>query len=291
MRITDPEDLIFDFILEVADRVQRAFPIAFSAFDELECNAVNVLSSMFPSLYTIGPLTLLLNQSPHDHLEHLSSNLWKEDQECLEWLESKEPRSVVYVNFGSTTVISPEQLLEFTWGLANSKKPFLWIIRPDLVIGGSVIFSSEFVNETKDRGLIASWCPQEQMLNHPSIGGCLTHCGWNSTIESVCAGVLVLCWPFFADQPTNCRYICYEWGIGVEIDINVKRQEVEKLVNELTVGEKGKKMRQKIMEFKKKAEEDTKPGGSSYINLDAVIKSYVMNVILESHAGIHSFLG
>ncbi|KAG4925166.1 hypothetical protein JHK87_050708 [Glycine soja] len=93
--------------------------------------------------------------------------LYEEDPKCLEWLESKESGSVVYVNFGSITVMSAEQLLEFAWGLANSKKPFLWIIRPDLVIGGSVIFSSEFVNETKDKSLIASWCPQEQVLNHP----------------------------------------------------------------------------------------------------------------------------
>ncbi|KAG4940805.1 hypothetical protein JHK87_044676 [Glycine soja] len=70
-----------------------------------------------------------------------------------------ESGSLVYVNFGSITIMSAEQLLEFAWGLANSKKPFLWIIRPDLVIGGSVILSSEFVNETKDRSLIASWCP------------------------------------------------------------------------------------------------------------------------------------
>ncbi|KAH1238748.1 7-deoxyloganetin glucosyltransferase [Glycine max] len=97
-------------------------------------------------------------------------------------------------------------------GLADSKKPFLWIIRPDLVIGCSVILSYEFVNETKDRSLMGN-------------------------------------------QPTNCRYICNEWEIGIEIDTNVKREEVEKLVNDLMAGEKGKKMRQKIVELKMKAEE------------------------------------
>ncbi|KHN20599.1 UDP-glycosyltransferase 85A1 [Glycine soja] len=65
----------------------------------------------------------------------------------------------------------------------------------------------------------------------------------------------MLCWPFFADQPTNYRYICNEWEIGIEIDTNVKREEVEKLVNDLMAGEKGKKMRQKIMELKMKADE------------------------------------
>ena len=96
------------------------------------------------------------------------------------------------------------------------------------------------MNETSDRGQIASWCPQEQVLNHPSVGGFLTHCGWNSTLESICAGVPMLCWPFFAEQPTNCRYICDKLEIGIEIDINVKREEVEKLINELMVGQRKK---------------------------------------------------
>ncbi|XP_027354875.1 7-deoxyloganetin glucosyltransferase-like [Abrus precatorius] len=279
IRTTDPKDLMIEFLIEVAGRVHRDCAIVINTFDELESNALNALSSMFSSFYTIGPLPLLLNQSPQKHLASLGSNLWKEDSECLEWLENKKPRSVVYVNFGSVVVMSAEQLLEFAWGLANSKKPFLWIIRPDLVIGGSVILSSEFVNETRDRGLIASWCQQEQVLNHPSIGGFLTHCGWNSTTESVCAGVPMLCWPFFADQQTNCRYICNEWDIGIEINTNVRREEVGKLVNELMVGEKGKKMRQKIMELKKKAEERTRPGGGSYMNLDRVIKE----VLLKQH--------
>jgi len=276
IRTTDLNDVMLQFFIEVANKVQRNSTILFNTFDELEGDVMIALSSMFPSLYPIGPFPLLLNQSPQNHLASLGSNLWKEDPECLEWLESKESGSVVYVNFGSITVMSAEQLLEFAWGLANSKKPFLWIIRPDLVIGGSVILSSEFVNETRDRSLIASWCPQEQVLNHPSIGVFLTHCGWNSTTESICAGVPMLCWPFFADQPTNCRYICNEWEIGMEIDTNAKREELEKLVNELMVGEKGKKMGQKTMELKKKAEEETRPGGGSYMNLDKLIKEVLL---------------
>jgi len=276
IRTTNPNDSLIEFLIEVVDRFHRASAIVFNTFNELESDVMNVLYSMFPSLYTIGPFVSFLNQSPQNHLASLDSSLWKEDIECLAWLESKEPGSIVYVNFGSTTVMSVEKLLEFAWGLANSKKPFLWIIRPDLVIGGSVIFSSEFVNEISDRGLIASWCPQEKVLNHPSIGGFLTHCGWNSTIESICAGVPMLCWPFFADQPTNCRYICNEWEIGIEIDTNVKREEVEMLVNELMVGEKGRKMRQKTNELKKKAELDTRLGGGSYMNLDKVIKEVLL---------------
>ncbi|KAK7381201.1 hypothetical protein VNO78_33732 [Psophocarpus tetragonolobus] len=276
IRTTDPNNFIVKFMIEIFENVDRASAIVLHTFHVLESDVLNALSSMFPSIYPIGPFPSFLNQSSQNQLASLDSNLWKEDTKCLEWLKSKEPKSVIYVNFGSITVMRPEQLLEFAWGLANSKRPFLWIIRPDLVIGGSVIFSSEFVNETSDRSLIAGWCSQEEVLNHPTIGGFLTHCGWNSTIESICAGVPMLCWPFFADQPTNCRYICNEWCIGVEIDTNVKREEVEKLVNELMIGEKGKKMRQKVMELKKKAEEDTRHGGLSYMNLDKVINEVLL---------------
>jgi UDP:flavonoid glycosyltransferase YjiC (YdhE family) len=276
IKTTNPNDVMIKYMIEIENKCRRGFAIVFNTSNELEGDAMNILDSMFPSLYTIGPFVSFLNQSPHNHLTSLDSSLWKEDTKCLEWLEPKEPGSVVYVNFGSITVMSPEKLLEFAWGLANSKKPFLWIIRPDLVIGGSVVLSSEFVTEISDRGLIAGWCSQEEVLNHPSIGGFLTHCGWNSTTESICAGVPMLCWPFFADQPANCRYICNEWEIGIEIDTNVKREEVEKLVNELMVGEKGKKMRQKTIAMQKKAVEDTKPGGRSYMNLEKVINEVLV---------------
>ncbi|KAI9121441.1 hypothetical protein K1719_008474 [Acacia pycnantha] len=278
LRTTDPNDLFFHFLIEMTKEVHRASAICFHTFDELEGEAVKALSSIYSiPLYTIGPFPSFLSQIQQtDRLLSLNSSLWKEENQCLDWLELKEPRSVVYVNYGSVTILSPEQLYEFAWGLANSKKHFLWIIRPDLVNGGSVILSPEFVTEIKDRGLIASWCDQEKVLNHPSIGCFLTHCGWNSMIESISAGAPMACWPFFADQQTNCRYACKDWGIGVEIDNNVKREEVEKLVNELMEGEKGKKMRQKALEWKDIAEKDTRPGGSSYINLENMIKDVLM---------------
>ncbi|XP_070660446.1 7-deoxyloganetin glucosyltransferase-like [Malus domestica] len=139
--------------------------------------------------------------------------------------------------------MTPEQLMEFGCGLANSKVSFFWVIRPDLVVGKSAILPPEFVDETKGRSLIASWCPQELVLNHPSVGGFLTHSGWNSTLESVSAGVPMLCWPLFSDQPTNCHYTCKKWGIGMEINNDVKRDDVEKLVRELMEGEKGRRMK------------------------------------------------
>ncbi|KAI8014252.1 7-deoxyloganetin glucosyltransferase [Camellia lanceoleosa] len=186
------------------------------------------------------------------------------------------PKNLVYVNFGSVTVMSQQHLIEFAWGLANSNHYFLWIIRPDLVIGDWVILPPEFEADTKERGLIAGWCPQEEVLNHPSVGVFLTHCGWNSTIESLTAGVPMMCWPFFVDQVTNCRYTCTEWEVGIEIDNNVKRDEVKKLIREFMEGEKGKKMKNKAMEWKNLAEKTTGPDGSSTLNLDKLV-----NVLLS----------
>ncbi|PQP98824.1 7-deoxyloganetin glucosyltransferase-like [Prunus yedoensis var. nudiflora] len=267
-------DEVIDWIPGMEDEVHKAAAIVLLTFDTLEKEVLSALSSMpnIPPVYTIGPIESLLNQIPKDPLKNsVGYSLWKEETECLQWLNSKAPNSVVYVNFGSITVMTPNQLVEFGWGLANSKLPFFWVIRPDLVVGESAILPPEFVAETKERGLVASWCPQEQVLNHASVGGFLTHSGWNSTLESLTAGVPMLCWPYFGDQQTDCYYTCNEWGIGMEIDNDVKRDEVEKLIKELMEGEKGKKMKNKAMEWKKLAEEATGPHGSSSTGFDNLV--------------------
>ncbi|CAL2249011.1 unnamed protein product [Prunus armeniaca] len=275
LQTTSADDTIFNFVMEATDRAHEASAVVLHTFDALESDVLDALSSMLPHVYTVGPLQLHLNQIP-EHPLKMGYSLWKEETECLEWLNIKAPNSVVYVNFGSIAVITPEQLVEFGWGLVNSKLPFFWVIRPDLVIGESAILPPEFVAETKERSLIAGWCPQEQVLNHPSVGGFLTHSGWNSTVESITAGVPMLCWPFFGDQQMDCRYTCNEWGIGMEISNDVKRDEVEKLVKELMVGEKGKKMKNKVMEWKKLAEEATGPHGSSSTNLDNLVNQVLL---------------
>ncbi|GAV92514.1 UDPGT domain-containing protein [Cephalotus follicularis] len=275
---SESDDIMLKFILVETERAKRASAIIINTFVALEDQFLSVLSSMFPPIYSIGPLQLLLNYVPDKDLKQFGSNLWKEEPECLKWLDSREPNSVVYVNFGSITVMTSDQLVEFAWGLANSNQVFLWIIRPDLVSGDSAILPPEFLAETKDRGLLTGWCPQEQVLNHLAIGGFLTHNGWNSTIESVCGGDAMICWPFFADQQTNCRYCCTEWGIGMEINSDVKRDEVEILVRELMEGEKGKDMKKKAMEWKKLAEESTtSPNGSSYKNFEELIHQVLLS--------------
>lgn len=282
IRTTDPNDIMLNFAMNQVEKVHEASALILNTFDALESEILKQLSYMVPSIYTIGPLHLLESQiQDNNGLKNIKSNLWKEEFECMKWLDTKEPNSVIYVNFGSVTVMSPEQLREFAWGLANSKRNFLWIIRPDLVMGESAVLDFEFFDETKNRGLLASWCPQGDVLSHKSIGGFLTHCGWNSMFESICSGVPMICWPFFAEQQTNCWFCSKKLGIGIETNSNLEKDEVEKLVNELIVGEKGKKMREKAEELKKLAEEAiTEPSGSSYSNLEKLIN----NVLLSNYA-------
>ncbi|KAL2491851.1 UDP-glycosyltransferase 85A1 [Abeliophyllum distichum] len=274
IRTTNRDDILFNYNLESVNNALNTGSIILNTFDDLEQEVLDVMKSKFHNIYTIGPLSLLSEQiiSCEAKLESIEASLWKEDEKCLEWLDNRDARSVVYVNYGSLIIMTLKQLREFAWGLANSKYSFLWVIRPNLVNGGTEIISQDFLDEIKDRGLILDWCPQERVLGHPSIGGFLTHCGWNSILESISHGVPMICWPFFADQQMNCLYMCTKWGIGMEIDSDVKREEVEGLVRELMGGKMGKEMREKAMELKKKAERATKQGGSSYINFDLLLQ-------------------
>ncbi|KAM7505336.1 hypothetical protein LguiB_004240 [Lonicera macranthoides] len=277
-RRLDPNNSFFNFCMESAERATKASVNIVQTFEELEPDLVSYLSSLFYHVYTIGPTQLLLNQIPQkDRLDFIGYSLLKEEPLCLEWLNSKEPNAVIYVNFGSMVVMPSEKIMEFGWGLANSNQYFLWIIRSDMVEGESAILPPEFLEVTKERGFIASWCPQEQVLNHPSIGGFFTHGGWNSIIESLSAGVPMICFPFFADQLMNCRYMCTEWEVGMEINSDLNKDEVERLVRELMEGEKGKKMKNKALGWKEIAEKATSAGGSSSTN-----ESYLTNGYLDT---------
>ncbi|KAB2628936.1 7-deoxyloganetin glucosyltransferase-like [Pyrus ussuriensis x Pyrus communis] len=281
IRTTDPNDIMLEFLRVEIGRYHRASAFILNTFHAFEHEVLDALSTLLPPIYSAGPLHLQLHQIPAENeLKSIGSNLWTEEPECLEWLDSKEPNSVVYVNFGSITVMTEEQLTEFAWGLANRNQTFLWVIRPDLVGGESSVVPSEFSKETKERSLVASWCLQQEVLSHPAIGGFLTHSGWNSTLESVCGGVPMICWPFFADQQMNCRFSCKEWGIGMEIEGDVKRDYIEGLVRKLMEGEEGKEMRKKSLEWKKLATEaTTSPNGMSFVDLDRMASQVLQSPV------------
>ncbi|EOA37391.1 hypothetical protein CARUB_v10011262mg [Capsella rubella] len=279
IRTTNPDDAVLKFALHETERARRASAIILNTFDDLEHGVIQAMQPLLPPVYSVGPLHLLANREIEEGSEvgMMNSNLWKEEMKCLDWLDTKTQNSVIYINFGSITVLSREQLIEFAWGLAGSGKEFLWVIRPDLVGGEEAVVPSEFLTETADRRMLASWCPQEKVLSHPAVGGFLTHCGWNSILESLSGGVPMVCWPFFADQQTNCKFCCDEWEVGIETGGDVKRGEVEAVVRELMDGDKGKKMREKAGEWRRLVEEATELKlGSSFVNFQTVVSKFLL---------------
>ncbi|KAG0494492.1 hypothetical protein HPP92_005486 [Vanilla planifolia] len=214
IRTTDPDDIMLNYFIRETSRLPMASAIVLNTFDALENRALVAMQDILPPMYTVGPLSTLVRKSIPDEnpLVDLTGSLWREDASCLEWLNGRPAGSVVYVNFGSITVMSTEELVEFAWGLANSGYNFLWIVRPDLVKGETPVLPSDFLEEIEERGMMVGWCDQEKVLEHPAVGVFLTHCGWNSTLESLCGGVPMICWPFFAEQQTNCRYARGDWG-------------------------------------------------------------------------------
>nr|XP_043637218.1 UDP-glycosyltransferase 85C1-like [Erigeron canadensis]XP_043637219.1 UDP-glycosyltransferase 85C1-like [Erigeron canadensis] len=278
MLVTKVDDPGYRYLLETAQAAHNVSYIIMHTFEELEARLVNEIKSIFPNVYTVGPLQLLLNQIKEKENKKTAFNcysLWNEEPECIQWLESKEPSSVVYVNFGSLAVMSLEDLIEFGWGLVNSDYEFLWIIRADLVKGNPVVLPKELEEEIGKKGFLAKWCSQEEVLNHPSVGGFLTHGGWGSTIESLSAGLPMICWPSIGDQRANCRQMCKQWQVGMEIGKNVKRDEVEKLVKLLMDGLEGKRMKEKARHWKKMAEKATSSNGSSSIDVEKLANQII----------------
>ena len=269
VRTTDPDDPVLRIVLAHMQALPTAATaVVLNTFGELEGEVVAVMSAALPLIYAVGPLPLL-TEADAGPLETLSANLTKEDDGCLAWLGSKEPRSVVYANFGSIVVLTSQQIEEFAWGLANSGYHFLMVLRGTMQT--TTTLAPEFVEATKDRGYVTSWCPQREVLRHQAIGVFLTRCGWNSMLEGICSGVPMLCWPFGADQHTNRRFACIEWCVGVEIGSDVKRGEVETLLRDVMGGEKERKMRGQAAQWEERASAASEPGGPSWVNFDRLL--------------------
>ncbi|KAF5782190.1 putative UDP-glucuronosyl/UDP-glucosyltransferase [Helianthus annuus] len=215
-------------------------------------------------VFPIGPLHKII-PTPS------STSFLEEDTSCISWLDKQAPKSVVYVSLGSIANIDEKISTEMAWGLANSNQPFLWVIRPGSVKGFEWIeFLPEgLVTEMKVRGLIVKWAPQKEVLAHSAVGGFWSHCGWNSTLESLSEGVPMLCQPFELDQKINSRYVCFVWKMGVEIF--VERGEIEGAIRRVLVGKEGEEMKQKAKEIQGKVKVAVSHRGSSQNSLKKLV--------------------
>ncbi|KAL4188549.1 hypothetical protein AMTRI_Chr08g160850 [Amborella trichopoda] len=247
----------------------KARTLILNTFEALEGQTLNQIRKHCKTVRAIGPLHALLRaQGPKAPPLFPSMSLWLEDRSCLTWLDSQAPGSVLYVSFGSYTVISRRQLTEFCYGIVNSGKPFLWVIRPDLLDGEEAVLPEELALQAEAQGRFVKWAPQEEVLHHPAVVGFLTHSGWNSTLESLEAGVPMLCWSFFADQQVNSRFVEGVWGVGLDMKDVCDRVVVEHKVREL-VGNEGPRRAARAMA--ERVRESVNPGGSSFMEFEELI--------------------
>ncbi|XVF16718.1 hypothetical protein REPUB_Repub10bG0056300 [Reevesia pubescens] len=196
--------------------------------------------TLVPKVLPIGPL------SASNRLGNFSGNFWPEDTTCLQWLDQQPPGSVVYVAFGSFTIFDQIQFQELAFGLELTKRPFLWVVRPDTI-------------PRENRMLIQKDSRKD-------------HCGWNSTIEGISNGVPFLCWPYFVDQFLNETYIYDIWKVGLKFERDergiITKEEIKTKVEKL-LGDK--KFKRKAVELKEMVAKSVNEGGSS----DSTFKKFV----------------
>ncbi|KAI3975839.1 hypothetical protein MKX01_015387 [Papaver californicum] len=233
-----------------------------------------------PCVYPVGPLVR----------EPLAKVV--KDEHYMAWLNQQPQESVIFISFGSEGILSAEQMKELAWGLELSRKRFIWVVRKPVE---SLFFSvgnnpdeylpDDYQNRIKGVGLvIPSWAPQVEILSHSSVGGFLSHCGWNSTLESICHGVPMIAWPLYAEQRSNAAMLEEEIGVAIRVKAKsdngvVSREEIEKLVgmlmeegNEDT--RKGFRLRSRAKQLQKLMIQAVNKGGSSYNSLSEMANQW-----------------
>ncbi|VVB02388.1 unnamed protein product [Arabis nemorensis] len=278
-----------EFLDDLREADKTSYGVIVNSFEELEPAYIkDYKEARSGKVWSIGPVSLC-NKVGADKAERGNkSDIDKE--ECLKWLDSKEPASVLYVCLGSICNLPLSQLKELGLGLEESKRPFIWVIRSweknkELV---EWITKSGFEDRIKDRGLlIRGWSPQMIILSHPSVGGFLTHCGWNSTLEGITSGLPLLTWPLFADQFCNEKLVVQvlkagvsagveqpmKWGEEEKIGVLVDKEGVKKAVEEL-MGESddAKERKRRAKELGELAHKAVEEGGSSHSNITFLLQ-------------------
>ncbi|KAB1213450.1 Anthocyanidin 3-O-glucoside 5-O-glucosyltransferase [Morella rubra] len=247
--------------------------VLLNSFDALEEAAIRAVDNM--NLITIGPLVPSCMFDGADGQSDASSrcDLFESGKDYIHWLNSKPNHSVVYVSFGSLVTMQRKQMEEMLSGLVDCGRPFLWVIRSSELSGGQEA-DDMIKNKLKkeEQGLIVPWCSQVEVLCHHSVGCSVTHCGWNSTLESMMAGVPLVACPHFSDQLTNAKLVEEVWGTGIKATGNkegvVEREEIKRCVEILMGGGgKGQEIRRNVEKWKSLSVQAVREGGSSHEHL------------------------
>ncbi|XP_021740880.1 zeatin O-glucosyltransferase-like [Chenopodium quinoa] len=216
----------------------------------------------------------------------IKSESMKNRHQCLHWLDKQEKDSVIYVSFGSTTSLTDDQITELANGLERCGEKFIWVLRRadpnDVFAEADKVkkpqLHADYEERVKDRGIIVrDWAPQLEILAHTSFGGFMSHCGWNSCMESVSMGVPILAWPMHSDQPKNAFLISNVLRIGVMVrdwehrgEI-VKSITIENAVKTLMASQEGKEIKMRAANVGEAVRGSVAEGGASSSERDAFI--------------------
>lgn len=212
------------------------------------------------------------------------TTLVEEESNCLTWLDGQSRGSVLFVCFGSGGTLSSRQTNELALGLEKSEQRFLWVVRPPNDKAANAAYfkvnrqnessfdflPEGFLSRTRDRGLVvASWAPQAQILSHDSTGGFLTHCGWNSILESLVNGVPLIVWPLFAEQRMNAFLLTEDIKVALRPTAGengiVEKEQIARVVKALMEeeGEEREKLRKRMEKLKAAAATALSEDGNS----------------------------
>ncbi|KAG5584222.1 hypothetical protein H5410_044656 [Solanum commersonii] len=238
----------------------------------------------------LEPKPISLCNKDIDEMVDIGNKASIDEHICLKWLDSMKPKPVIYACFGSLCQISFLQMKEIGLGLESSNVPFIWIIRGlNFTLEVKKWLRDEnFEEKVKGRGMIIrGWAPQVLILTHPSIGGFLTHCEWDSTLEGISCGVSMITFPTFAEQFYNEKFIVNILKIGVQVGVEVSinfwneekngvlvnKDQVKNAINQLMdkgfESEERRKIAKDLAHISKKAIQEE---GSSYLNIKLLIE-------------------
>ncbi|KAL3825881.1 hypothetical protein ACJIZ3_021910 [Penstemon smallii] len=247
--------------------VKKADFVLDNTVQELESETLDDLNKKQP-IYAIGPISSFLTKII------VTKSFWSEF-DCTKWLESKPLNSVLYVSFGSLAQTNKHVIQEIAHGLVLSEVNFIWVVRENIVKSDGInTLPDGFKDEIGDKGLIIPWCDQTLVLLNPAVGGFLTHCGWNSTIESILCSTPMICYPIEYDQPAVRKLVVDDWKIGINLHDGdlIHRDEVAKNIRILMTGTDSLGLKQEIEKLKNVLHKAIEKDGSSERNFDHFVE-------------------